>query len=91
MARKLKWQFILASTGAVLIVLGIVLFLINHMNYRSVNRSQFQVIEYIAEIGGEIPEGFHMEETPLEIVFGDDGVDLPFGHDFVIDCGVGQV
>ena len=72
MARKLKWQFILASTGAVLIVLGIVLFLINHMNYRSVNRSQFQVIEYIAEIGGEIPEGFHMEETLLETVFGDE-------------------
>ena len=45
MARKLKWQFILASTGAVLIVLGIVLFLINHMNYRSVNQSQFQGIE----------------------------------------------
>ena len=72
MIERLKRQFVLTATLAVLIVMGIALGLINSMNFRVVYRNCMQVLEIIAENDGELADELRWRQSGLEDTFGDE-------------------
>ncbi len=72
MEKKLRKQFVLTATAAVLVVLGVVLLLINRMNFISGYKAQFSLIDYIAENDGEMPRVYHQNSETFRVMFGDE-------------------